>query len=120
MVDKTKIDVLTSTNETDEYRFGYTCEEIERLRYQHHVWAKENQRFISRAGFSKGATLVDLGCGPGYTTLDLAHIVGPGGRGTQSSQAKYTMSKIQNQILNKKWPYPSIVWFMVACLLGHE
>ncbi|WP_419660093.1 hypothetical protein [Desulfosarcina variabilis] len=107
MVDKTKIDALTSTNETDEYRFGYTCEEIERLRYQHHVWAKENQRFISRAGFSKGATLVDLGCGPG-------------GRGTQSSRVKYTMSKIQNQILNKKWPYPSIVWFMVACLLGHE
>jgi SAM-dependent methyltransferase len=80
MGDKTEIDALTSTNETDEYRFGYTHEEIERLRYQHHVWAKENQRFISRAGFSTGATLVDLGCGPGYTTLDLAQIVGSGGK----------------------------------------
>jgi len=78
MGDKTEIDALASANETDEYRFGYTHEELERLRYQHHVWAKENQRFISRAGFSKGATLVDLGCGPGYTTLDLAQIVGSG------------------------------------------
>ena len=78
MGDKTEIDALASANETDEYRFGYTHEELERLRYQHHVWAKENQRFISRAGFSKGATLVDLGCSPGYTTLDLAQIVGSG------------------------------------------
>ncbi len=80
MGDKTEIDTLASTNGTDEYRFGYTQEEIERLRYQHHVWTKENQRFISRAGFSKGSTLVDLGCGPGYTTLDLSQIVGAGGK----------------------------------------
>jgi len=80
MGDKTEIDTLTSTNETDEYRFGYTHKEIERLRFQHQVWAKENQRFISRAGFSTGATLVDLGCGPGYTTLDLAQIVGSAGK----------------------------------------
>ncbi|WP_163341123.1 methyltransferase domain-containing protein [Desulfopila sp. IMCC35008] len=80
MDNKTELDTCTSTDETDEYRFGYTHEEIERLKYQHQVWAKENQRFISRAGFNTGATLVDLGCGPGYTTLDLAEIVGPGGK----------------------------------------
>ena len=79
MGDKTEIDAVASTNEADEYRFGYTHEEIERLRYQHRVWARENQRFISRAGFSAGATLVDLGCGPGYTTFDLAQIVGEDG-----------------------------------------
>ena len=80
MVEKTGIDTLASTNGTDEYRFGYTHEEFERLRYQHQFWAKENQRFISRAGFDTGATLVDLGCGPGYTTLDLAQIAGAKGK----------------------------------------
>jgi SAM-dependent methyltransferase len=80
MGDKTQSDARASTNETDEYRFGYTHDELERLRYQHHVWAEENQRFLSRTGFSTGATLVDLGCGPGYTTLDLAQIVGAGGK----------------------------------------
>jgi len=80
MDNKTYIGSYASTNLSDEYRFGYTHEELERLRYQHHVWAKENQHFISRAGFSMGDTLVDLGCGPGYTTLDLAQIVGPGGK----------------------------------------
>jgi SAM-dependent methyltransferase len=80
MGDKTEIDrIAPATEEPDKYRFGYTHEEVERLRYQHHVWAHENQRFFSRAGFSTGETLIDLGCGPGYTTLDLAQIVGSGG-----------------------------------------
>ncbi len=80
MGDNTEIDTRALTNETDEYRFGYKHEEIERLRYQHHVWADENQRFLSRAGFSTGTTIVDLGCGPGYTTIDLARIVGSRGK----------------------------------------
>ena len=80
MGNKTEMDAPVFTNGIDEYRFGYTHEEIERLRYQHQVWTEENQRFISRAGFGTGATLVDLGCGPGYTTLDLAQLVGSEGK----------------------------------------
>jgi protein-L-isoaspartate O-methyltransferase len=80
MDDKAENGAIAFTDKIDEYRFGYTHEEMERLEYQHHVWAEENQRFISRAGFSTGSTLVDLGCGPGYTTLDLARIVGSEGK----------------------------------------
>jgi SAM-dependent methyltransferase len=68
------------TDHTNDYRFGYSREEMERLGNQHHVWAEDNRRFLARAGFGQGATLVDLGCGPGYTTLDLARAVGPEGR----------------------------------------
>ena len=64
----------------DKYRFGYSGEEMERLEYQHRVFAEENRRFVARAGFGEGATVVDLGCGPGYTTLDLARVVGSDGR----------------------------------------
>jgi ubiquinone/menaquinone biosynthesis C-methylase UbiE len=63
-----------------KYRFGYSREEMERLENQHHVWAEENRRFVTRAGFGEGATVVDLGCGPGFTTMDLARAVGPEGR----------------------------------------
>jgi len=80
MSEKPKTSPSPHSDETDEYRFGYSQDEIERLGQQHHVWAEDNRRFISRSGFSKGATLVDLGCGPGYTTLDLARTVGPEGR----------------------------------------
>ena len=68
------------TDQTNEYRFGYSCEEMERLGKQHQVWAEDNRRFLARAGFGVGATLVDLGCGPGYTTIDLSNLVGPEGR----------------------------------------
>lgn len=77
---KPKVVPSSNRNETDEYRFGYSKVEIERLGQQHHVWAENNRCFISRAGFSTGATLVDLGCGPGYTTFDLSKTVGPEGR----------------------------------------
>lgn len=53
---------------------------MQRLGVQHRVWHEENQRFLGRAGFGQGNTLVDLGCGPGLTTLDLARRVGPKGR----------------------------------------
>jgi SAM-dependent methyltransferase len=69
-------------SETDgrRYPFGYGDEELQRLGEQHRVWQEENQRLLSRAGFGEGDTLVDLGCGPGFTTLDLARRVGPTGR----------------------------------------
>jgi len=61
------------------YPFGYGDEELQRLGEQHRVWQEENERLLSRAGFGEGNTLVDLGCGPGFTTLDLARRVGPTG-----------------------------------------
>ncbi|MCG6926946.1 MAG: methyltransferase domain-containing protein [Acidobacteria bacterium] len=68
------------TDPTNDYRFGYSQDELKRLGDQHRVWAADNRRFLSRAAFGEGATVVDLGCGPGYTTLDLARAVGPEGR----------------------------------------
>ena len=66
--------------DADRYPFGYRDEELERLGDQHRVWQEENRGFLNRARFKEGDTLVDLGCGPGFTTLDLARRVGPKGR----------------------------------------
>lgn len=69
-----------TTDSKGEYRFGYSREELERLGYQHRVWVEANQHLLARARLADGMTAVDLGCGPGYTTLDLARAVGPKGR----------------------------------------
>lgn len=69
-----------ATDTTDEYHFGYSREELERLGYQHRVWVEANQHLLGRAGLAPGAMVVDLGCGPGYTTIDLARAVGPEGQ----------------------------------------
>lgn len=70
----------TTHQETDEYILGTDAEELERLRFQHQVWVKEAYALFERAGLGAGQRVLDLGCGPGFTTLELAHVVGPGGR----------------------------------------
>lgn len=63
-----------------EYLLGTHDEELIRLGFQHRVWAEQAFSLWERAKFCPGQTILDLGCGPGYATFDLARIVGPEGR----------------------------------------
>jgi SAM-dependent methyltransferase len=68
-----------ATRERD-YVLGTHDEEIERLGIQHSVWRPRALAAWRRAGFRSGDTLIDVGSGPGYATLDLAELTGPSGR----------------------------------------
>jgi len=63
-----------------DYILGTHDEEIERLALQNRVWRPRTLDAWRRAGFTVGQTLIDVGCGPGYASIDLAEIVGPSGR----------------------------------------
>jgi SAM-dependent methyltransferase len=63
-----------------DYVLGTYDEEIERLGLQHRVWRPRALDAWARAGFRQGQTLLDLGCGPGHASVDLAEIVGTAGR----------------------------------------
>jgi ubiquinone/menaquinone biosynthesis C-methylase UbiE len=63
-----------------DYVLGTHDEEIERLGLQHRVWLPRASDAWRRAGFTSGQTLLDVGCGPGWATLDLAGIAAPTGR----------------------------------------
>lgn len=63
-----------------EYILGTHDDEISRLALQHRVWRPRALDAWQRTGFSCGQTLLDIGCGPGYASIDLAEIVGPSGR----------------------------------------
>lgn len=62
------------------YLLGTEDEELRRLAFQHRVWLRQAIELWERAGFGTGQTLLDLGCGPGFAAIDLAHWVGPRGR----------------------------------------
>lgn len=63
-----------------DYVLGTSDDEVVRLGYQHRAWAEFAFALWERAGFRSGQTLLDVGCGPGFATVDLAHLVGPSGR----------------------------------------
>jgi SAM-dependent methyltransferase len=64
----------------DDYILGTSDEELARLGLQHMVWRPRALDAWRRAGFRTGQTLLDVGCGPGFASFDLADIVGPEGR----------------------------------------
>lgn len=63
-----------------DYVLGTHDEEMSRLALQHRVWRPRALDAWRRAGFTLGQRLLDIGCGPGYASIDLAEIVGPAGR----------------------------------------
>lgn len=63
-----------------EYVLGTHDAELARLGFQHQVWAEPTAAAWERAGFAPGHHLLDVGCGPGYASFDLARLVGPAGR----------------------------------------
>ncbi len=71
----------------DDYVLGTEDAEVERLGVQHVVWRPRATDAWRRAGFTTGQHLIDVGCGPGYATVDLAAIVGATGRITAVDQS---------------------------------
>ena len=66
--------------EKDEYVLGTNDDELARLGFQHRVWGEHTFAIWERAGFAPGQTILDIGCGPGFGTLDLSRIVTGTGR----------------------------------------
>ncbi len=66
--------------EASAYILGTDKQELLRLGIQHQVWAEEAQQGWNSAGFREGQTLLDLGCGPGFCTQELAFITGESGK----------------------------------------
>jgi ubiquinone/menaquinone biosynthesis C-methylase UbiE len=64
---------------SDDYFIGVNAPEIDRLRQQHEAWRPETELLWKEAGFDTLTSILDLGCGPGFTSLDLARTVGESG-----------------------------------------
>lgn len=66
--------------EDRDYVLGTHDEEVARLGLQHDVWRPIVLETWTRAGLRPGQRVLDVGCGPGYATLDLAAAVGEAGQ----------------------------------------
>ena len=67
-------------SDANSYILGTDDEELARLRLQHKAWVEAAYAVWRRAGLRAGQCVLDLGCGPGFTSFELAQVVGSQGR----------------------------------------
>lgn len=68
-----------SKQENNAYILGTDRDELHRLGLQHQVWSSEARRGWTLAEFGAGQRILDLGCGPGFCTQELAYMLGEEG-----------------------------------------
>lgn len=88
--------------EEKAYVLGTDDDEIVRLGVQHRVWRRRALEAWRSAGFTSGQNLVDLGCGPGYATIDLAEIVGATGSVTSMDQSSRFLHWLEAKAVERK------------------
>lgn len=85
-----------------DYVLGTDASEADRLGMQHRLWSDTAFAAWHRAGVRLGSKVLDLGSGPGWTSFDLAQLVGPAGRvvGIEGSPAYIDAFRKRAEVLN--------------------
>ena len=98
----------------------------------------QSPRKIIAPYLSKGDTVIDLGCGPGFFTATMAALVGPSGRVIAVDLQEEMLAKVRSKLMNpKRQSMPAITLhqcseheigldesikadFILACYMVHE
>jgi SAM-dependent methyltransferase len=80
-----------------EYALGTNAAEIVRLGVQHRLWSAASFAIWDRAGIRAGQTVLDIGCGPGYTSFDLASLVTSAGRVVAIDQSELFIEHLKSR-----------------------
>ena len=80
------------------YALWNLANEIERLGFQHDVWAEGFRALWLRGGITAGTQVLDAGCGPGYASLELAKLVGDTGKVTAIDFTREYLQHLRQQV----------------------
>lgn len=83
------------------YLLGDDDPELARLHSQHAVWSHVTQAGWDRAGLTRGMSVLDVGCGPGFTTLELAERVGPRGKVVGIDQSDRFVAQLRAELARR-------------------
>jgi SAM-dependent methyltransferase len=96
MMDKSELKNKIIAPESS-YVLGTTESELHRLERQHAIWRDDALASWNRAGFAAGQRLLDLGCGPGFASFDLARLVGATGELLALDNSPVYLEHLQQQ-----------------------
>ena len=85
----------------EDYILGTSDEEIERLKFQHELWQPDVAQVWEKAGIGQGQAILDLGCGPGFGSIDLAERVGPEGTVQAIDASEKYLKFLEEQIADQ-------------------
>ncbi|MBC7773017.1 MAG: class I SAM-dependent methyltransferase [Pyrinomonadaceae bacterium] len=71
-----------------QYVLGTGRDELDRLGFQHRLWSDAAHGLWRQAGIAIGQRVLDVGCGPGFASFDMAQIVGLEGDGTTAAPGR--------------------------------
>ncbi len=87
----------TPSSREQPYVLGTGNDEAFRLGLQHRLWSNAAFDLWLRAGLQPGMRVLDLGCGPGHATLDIAQIVGQQGRVVGVDESAAFLKQLGNE-----------------------
>lgn len=88
---------MSGSHDKQDYVLGTHDEELNRLGIQHRLWREQAESLWDLAGIRAGMTVLDVGCGPGFATLDLARRVGPTGRVISIDESQRYIDHLRKQ-----------------------
>jgi len=83
--------------DADEYVLGTGVDEAFRLGLQHRLWSGSAHALWEMARVQPGSVVLDLGCGPGHATVDLAQIVGATGHVTGIDESPAFLKQLNEE-----------------------
>lgn len=94
-------------SQEQEYVLGTDRDELERLGIQHRIWSDAAVQAWKRAAILPGDRVLDLGCGPGHATFDLAQMVGDRGAVVGADVSQRFISNLNEQAKLRHLPQVS-------------
>lgn len=86
-----------------EYLLGVNQVELERLRFQHHVWGPVTQALFDRLKVARGWKCLDVGAGPGFVSMDLRQRVGESGEVTALEPSPFYLEWLRSEAQRHRW-----------------
>ncbi|MEC9373682.1 MAG: class I SAM-dependent methyltransferase [Planctomycetota bacterium] len=87
-----------------EYVLGANDVELGRLGLQHRLWSRYALDLWERAGIGVGHRVLDVGCGPGYATIDLATLIGARGSVLAVDESSKFLDHLRGEIERRQIP----------------